>query len=234
MMAENINIVLDAGTTWSKIVEKSSSTLMKNYNQFLVKNENGFNYYVLPSAMLKDFDFKFDRATGHMSLSMLKDKKDYEKEVQADGFYTTERGVLLTISIADCGSVLFHDDDFTVVGALHCGWRGTRDGVIQNMLRELSQFVEQQKLSAYIGPMISKENYEVGPEFQEYFPTEFLTARNNSLYLDLNGCVEAILREGNVGKIYNAQLDTFSNPDLFFSYRRDGQTGRMCSFIGLK
>jgi copper oxidase (laccase) domain-containing protein len=82
--------------------------------------------------------------------------------------------------------------------------------------------------------MISKENYEVGPEFQEYFPTEFLTARNNSLYLDLNGCVEAILREGNVGKIYNAQLDTFSNPDLFFSYRRDGQTGRMCSFIGLK
>ena len=63
---------------------------------------------------------------------------------------------------------------------------------------------------------------------------EFLTARNNSLYLDLNGCVEAILREGNVGKIYNAQLDTFSNPDLFFSYRRDGQTGRMCSFIGLK
>jgi len=168
------------------------------------------------------------------SADIIRVEKDYEKEVQADGFYTTERGVLLTISIADCGSVLFHDDDFTVVGALHCGWRGTRDGVIQNMLRELLQFVEPQKLSAYIGPMISKENYEVGPEFQEYFPTEFLTARNNSLYLDLNGCVEAILREGNVGKIYNAQLDTFSNPDLFFSYRRDGQTGRMCSFIGLK
>ena len=118
------------------------------------------------------------------SADIIRVEKEYEKEVQADGFYTTERGVLLTISIADCGSVLFHDDDFTVVGALHCGWRGTRDGVIQNMLRELSQFVELQKLSAYIGPMISKENYEVGPEFQEYFPAEFLTARNNSLYLD--------------------------------------------------
>ena len=77
------NIVLDAGTTWSKIIENTSSSLMKNYADFLVKTENGFNYYVIPSSELKNIDFKFDKATGHMSLSMLNDKKDYENEVIA-------------------------------------------------------------------------------------------------------------------------------------------------------
>ena len=77
------NIVLDAGTTWSKIIEKTSSSLMKDYSDYLIKSENGFNYYVLPSAVLKNIDFKFDKATGHMSLSMLNDKKDYENEVIA-------------------------------------------------------------------------------------------------------------------------------------------------------
>ena len=78
-----VNIVLDAGTTWSKIVEKTSSSLMNDYSDFLIKSENGYNYYVIPSSELKNINFKFDKATGHMSLSMLNDKKDYENEVIA-------------------------------------------------------------------------------------------------------------------------------------------------------
>ncbi len=76
-------IVLDAGTTWSKIIETSDSNLMNNYNDYLVKNENNLKYYILPSSMLKEINFKFSKATGHMSLSMLNDKKDYENEVIA-------------------------------------------------------------------------------------------------------------------------------------------------------
>ena len=75
------NIVLDAGTTWSKIVERTTSSLMANYTDYFIKSENGLNYYVLPSSMLKSINFKFDKATGHMSLSMLNNKKDYENEV---------------------------------------------------------------------------------------------------------------------------------------------------------
>lgn len=159
---------------------------------------------------------------------------NFKNDTEADGFFTTCRNTLLTISIADCGSVLFHDKEFTIIAGLHCGWRGTKDGIIQNMIKKLSSFVDPKNLTAYIGPMISKDNYEVGREFLDYFPHRFIEARNDSLYLDLNGRVEALLRESNVGTIFNAQLDTFSNQELFFSYRRDGQTGRMCSFIGLK
>lgn len=116
MMTENINIVLDAGTTWSKIVEKSTSTFMQKYNQFWVKSENGFNYYVLPSAMLKDFNFKFDRATGHMSLTMLNDKKDYENEVIAliQGFRKNieEDSLILDMGSRDSKWAMFKEGKF--------------------------------------------------------------------------------------------------------------------------
>ena len=168
------------------------------------------------------------------SADVIRADASFINDYEADGFFTTEKGLLLTISIADCGSVLFHDKDFTIIGGLHCGWRGTRDGIIQNMIATLSQFANPQNLVAYIGPMIQKENYEVGAEFRDFFPHKFLEERNNNLYLDLNGCVETILQDCNVGEIHNSRLDTFSNPETFFSYRRDGTTGRMCSFIGLK
>ncbi|MCQ2959502.1 MAG: peptidoglycan editing factor PgeF [Bacteroidales bacterium] len=158
----------------------------------------------------------------------------FVNDSEADGFFTRRKGVMLSISIADCGSILFHDEDFSIIAGLHCGWRGTRDGIIQNMVKILSQYVEPQKIHAYIGPMISGENYEVGKEFLNYFPNDFFSEKNNSLYFNLNKTVESTLQNLNIGTIHNANLDTYSNPELFFSYRRDGKTGRMCSFIGLK
>ncbi len=155
-------------------------------------------------------------------------------DTEADGFYTTEKGVVLSVSIADCGSVLFHDEAFSLVAGLHCGWKGTRDGIIQNMVKILSEFSDPRSLTAYIGPMIQQENYQVGKEFLDYFPKQYFISRNGSYYFDLNCCVETILRDCNVGTIFNSKLDTYSNVDLFYSYRRDGQTGRMCSYIGLK
>ncbi len=110
------NIVLDAGTTWSKIIEKTSSSLMKNYADYLVKSENGFNYYVIPSSTLKNIDFKFDKATGHMSLSMLNDKKDYENEVIAliQGFRKKieEDAIILDMGSRDSKWAQFRDGKF--------------------------------------------------------------------------------------------------------------------------
>ena len=110
------NIVLDAGTTWSKIIEKTSSSLMKDYADYLLKSENGFNYYVLPSAVLKNIDFKFDKATGHMSLSMLNDKKDYENEVIAliQGFRKKieEDAIILDMGSRDSKWAQFRDGKF--------------------------------------------------------------------------------------------------------------------------
>lgn len=111
-----VKIVLDAGTTWSKIVEVASSSLMQKYNQYLVKFENGYKYYVMPSSMLKNIDFKFDKATGHMSLSMLNDKKDYENEVIAlvQGFrkHIEEDAIILDMGSRDSKWAQFKNGAF--------------------------------------------------------------------------------------------------------------------------
>ena len=111
-----VNIVLDAGTTWSKIVERTSSSLMQKYNEYLIKTQNGFNYYVIPSSQLKEINFKFDKATGHMSLSMLNDKKDYENEVIAliQGFRKNieEDALILDMGSRDSKWAQFKDGKF--------------------------------------------------------------------------------------------------------------------------
>ena len=110
------NIVLDAGTTWSKIIEKTSSSFMKDYADYFVKSENGYSYYVIPSSELKNIDFKFDKATGHMSLSMLNDKKDYENEVIAliQGFRNKieEDAIILDMGSRDSKWAQFKDGKF--------------------------------------------------------------------------------------------------------------------------
>lgn len=116
MMNKTANIVLDAGTTWSKIAENSSSNLMQNYAQYKIKTQNGLNYYVIPSSELKNINFKFDKATGHMSLCMLNDKKDYENEVIAliNGFrkQVKEDAVILDMGSRDSKWVQFKNGNF--------------------------------------------------------------------------------------------------------------------------
>ena len=111
-----VNIVLDAGTTWSKIVEKTSSSLMQKYSEYLIKSEKDFNYYIIPSSKLKEINFKFDKATGHMSLSMLKDKKDYENEVieLIQGFkkQVEEDAIILDMGSRDSKWAQFKDGKF--------------------------------------------------------------------------------------------------------------------------
>ncbi len=111
-----VNIVLDAGTTWSKIVERNSSTLMEKFSNFLIKVENNKKYYVIPSSMLKEINFKFDKATGHMSLSMLNDKKNYENEVIAliQGFRKSieEDAIILDMGSRDSKWAKFKDGKF--------------------------------------------------------------------------------------------------------------------------
>ncbi|MCD7879088.1 MAG: hypothetical protein LUG16_04045 [Candidatus Gastranaerophilales bacterium] len=111
------NIVLDAGTTWAKILEKETSSLMKDFKNYIIKNENGFNYYVIPSSMLKNINFRFDKATGHMSYNMLNSKNDYENEVIAliNGFrkkINEDNAIILDMGSRDSKWAQFKDGKF--------------------------------------------------------------------------------------------------------------------------
>ncbi len=106
--------VLDAGTTWSKIIDASGK--MAKYQNYLIKEENGLKYYILPSSLLKSLDIIFDKATGHMSQNLISDKKDYENEVIAltQGFrkYISEDALILDMGSRDSKWVVFKNGKF--------------------------------------------------------------------------------------------------------------------------
>lgn len=109
-----IKTVLDAGTTWSKVIDASGK--MAPYKDYFVKENNGLKYYILPSSMLKTMDIVFDKATGHMSKSLIKNQKDYENEVIAltQGFrkYINEDALILDMGSRDSKWVLFKNGKF--------------------------------------------------------------------------------------------------------------------------
>lgn len=158
---------------------------------------------------------------------------DFESGTEGDGLITTERGILLTVTTADCGVVIFVDRDAKLAAIAHCGWRGTKDEIIESICKKIKETTPLNNITAFIGPMIQSENYEVGEEFADYFSSSYLFPKDGKYYFDLNRRIYDILKEEGIGTIFNTKLDTFSD-DRFFSYRRNSDTGRMVSFVGLK
>ena len=158
---------------------------------------------------------------------------DFTNNTEGDAFFTQERGILLTIATADCAPIVIHDEDFSIIAAIHCGWRGAQQNIIQKTIAQLGAYVNPELLVAHIGPMIQQDYYEVGAEFLDIFPEEYFKTLHDKYYLNLNTLVEDALVDSDIGRIVNTRIGTFSQPDYFFSYRRDGETGRMLTYIGL-
>ena len=107
--------VLDAGTTWSKIIEYKTDLLKQGFSKYLVKSFEKKNYYILPSSILKTQDLKFDAMTGHMSAKFVEDKNHYTNEIIAltQGAKNIEKNALiLDLGSRDAKRVRFKDGKF--------------------------------------------------------------------------------------------------------------------------
>lgn len=149
-----------------------------------------------------------------------------------DALITKTPGLVLSVITADCVPILLSDKEEAIVAAIHAGWRGTFAGVIENTLT-LMREKGAENIVACLGPSIQKQSYEVGGEFIDYFNeyhlleeidcTAFLTpnAQNKNSYLfDLPMLVTHVLASNGVESIDRINKDTYTSPDLFFSYRR--------------
>lgn len=162
------------------------------------------------------------------------DDENFASFADGDGLYTCKPNVLLSITIADCGSVLLVDEELRFCGAVHCGWRGTQAGIVLQLCNIAKQHSDAKNLKAYMGPMIQPQNYEVGEEFVSYFGSSYFHFSAGKRYFDLSKAVEDQLHDAGICSIENPKLDTFSDAEYYFSHRRNQQAGRMCAFIGLK
>ena len=159
---------------------------------------------------------------------------------KADASYTRHPGIACAILTADCLPVILADREGTVVGAAHCGWRSLCGGVIENLVSKMA--VAPEALQAWLGPAIGPDSFEVGPEVREAFldhdpkAVHAFTAegaRPGHFMADIYALATLRLNHLGVSNVTGGGLCTVQDSDRFFSYRRDGRTGRMATLIWL-
>lgn len=198
----------------------STENIQKNRNHFFTELPHEFSPYYAKQT--------------HSAIIHNVDSCNFSNNMEGDGLYTTEKHKLLCISVADCGNILFYSENHPIVMAIHAGWRGARNGIIKEACSILAAHTPINTITAIVGPSIHCKNYEVGREFYEYFPPSFFSQNYGSIYFDLSAYMFSELKQNGIKKIIDYNLDTFEDRQRFFSYRRDGDTGRMITFIGRK
>jgi len=154
---------------------------------------------------------------------------------KADASYTAQTNVVCVTMTADCLPVLLCNETGTVVASVHAGWRSLCDGVIEQTVAALD--VPPHTLMVWLGPAIGPDAFEVGMDVREAFmrqdsqAEEAFKVHKGKWLGDLYLIAKQRLHTLGVTNIYGETLCTFSNPNQFFSFRRDGDTGRMASMV---
>jgi len=158
---------------------------------------------------------------------------------QADACITSHPGTVCVVMAADCLPVLLCDEQGSTVGAVHAGWRGLCDGVIESTVHAMN--VPPFSLMAWLGPAIGPQAFEVGEEVRAAFVAQqpeaaaaFISGISGKWYADIYLLARLRLNALGVTRIYGGGLCTHTDSMHFFSYRRDGVTGRMGTFIWLE
>lgn len=160
-------------------------------------------------------------------------------EIEADAAVTSTPGVVLAVLTADCLPVLFAASDGSEVGAAHAGWRGLCAGVLENTVAAMRSAPAD--LVAWLGPAAGAAAYEVGEEVRSAFverdaaaASAFIATRPGHWLCDLYGLARLRLAAVGVQAVSGGGRCTISEPDRFFSHRRDGSSGRMTSLVWIE
>lgn len=158
---------------------------------------------------------------------------------EADGAVARAPARVCAVLTADCLPVLLADAQGTVVGIAHAGWRGLAAGVIESVVRAMG--VAPASLVAYLGPAIGAEAYEVGRDVFDAFVdpdsgavAAFAPRGAGKFLANLSLLARQRLMRLGVASIHGGTLCTYSDPQRFYSYRRDGATGRMASLVWME
>jgi len=172
---------------------------------------------------------------------------NWQDRPKADGMVTRQPGIVLGVLAADCGPVLFADPQAGVIGAAHAGWRGALDGVLEATVDAMERLgAVRGRIVACLGPSISQDNYEVGPEFIDRFLARdpdharwFRTSdRSGHAMFDLRGLSLARLAKAGL-RAEKIDACTYIDEARWYSYRRtthraEPDYGRQISAIALR
>lgn len=158
---------------------------------------------------------------------------------QADASFTRQRGVVCAVLTADCLPLLLCDERATVVGIAHAGWRGLAAGVIEATVAAMDE--PGGRLMAWLGPAIGPQAFEVGGAVRDVFlagdaaaAEAFVAVADGKWLCDIYRLARRRLHALGVRRVAGADFCTMNDAQRWFSYRRDGVTGRMASLVWLE
>lgn len=179
----------------------------------------------------------------HSNLAVLIERQTELDDLPcADALITNRKDIIIGVRTADCLPILVFDQRKHVVAAIHAGYKGLLNGVVQNTFRFLSEVFSSspQDCLVALGPAICVNHYEMGQEvidlYKKNFPNSFCyKVQNNSFHLDLKGTAKIFLENLGVPlkQVSDVGLCTFEETDHFFSYRKKQDVGRQFNFIGM-
>jgi len=160
--------------------------------------------------------------------------------LNGDASYTIDKNTVCVVQTADCLPLLVTNIDGTIVAAIHAGWRGLLNGVIENTIEKMNMLPNE--LLIWLGPAISQKHFEVGFDVKNSFCEKHSEAEkafhlisDQKWLADIYALAKIRLNLCGVKQIYGGSVSdnycTFANEVDYFSYRRDGVTGRMASLI---
>jgi hypothetical protein len=227
----------------------SSLGKLKSFNLGYTVNDNPENVSKNLEQLAKSIDFGkkqmiSPKQTHSANIGIITSENDIFPDT--DALITNIPNLCIYVRTADCVPVLLFDPTRNVVSTIHSGWKGTIQEIskrtIEIMRKEFG--TNSKNIFAGIGPSIGPKVYEVGPEVLEQFIKSFgnnfctISIKGSEKgFLDLWKANKQILIESSIpeNQIEVAELCTYSNPEMFYSARRDGiKTGRLASGIMLK
>ncbi len=156
----------------------------------------------------------------------------------ADASITREPNRPLVVLTADCLPITLCNKQGSEIAAIHAGWRGLCNGIIENTLEKMKS--PREDIMAWIGPAICSKCYEVGDEVYDAFTNKHPDTKNSfrpngtQWMANLPVMAELILQKQGILSVFQSNLCTFEAKKEFYSYRRTPQTGRIGTFIWLK
>ena len=157
---------------------------------------------------------------------------------EADAVVSDRPGMVCAVQTADCLPVVLATADGAAVGVAHAGWRGLADGVLETTLAALRDLRPEVSIQAWMGAAIGPAAFEVGPEVREAFRAQdpeaeaaFRPGAGGRLLADLYQLARQRLQRAGVAPVAGGGRCTFTEAETFYSYRRDGKTGRMGTLV---
>lgn len=164
--------------------------------------------------------------------------QSWQAKTEADAIISTAQDRVCAVMTADCLPVLLCHRSGSEVAAIHAGWRGLCDGIIEQTVARLAG--SPADYLAWLGPAIGATQFEVGEEVRNAFlahstdaSVAFKTSRPGHFMADIYSLGRQRLNACGIADMYGGDYCTVSQPEKFFSYRRDDVTGRMASLIWL-